>query len=142
MSVTTWNIAPDYDQWGVDSSWSCDDWIQWHKQLLNKFGAVRAKSIWDYAFAQSGNLSQNLDCRTFNGTFKDYVSKHNLNPMANAGVFAPILNTYNAANEIGANLLDSLTSLTKGNTLKTILNVAIVVTVAGGGFYVYKTFKK
>ena len=33
MIVTTWNIVPDYDAWGVDTSWTCDNWVQWHKEL-------------------------------------------------------------------------------------------------------------
>ena len=64
MSVTTWNTAPDYDQWGSDTSWSCNDWILWHKFLKEKFGKSKANFMWDYAFSQSGSLSSNLDCRT------------------------------------------------------------------------------
>jgi hypothetical protein len=38
MSVTTWNNAPDYDQWGNDTQWDCNDWILYHKLLKAKFG--------------------------------------------------------------------------------------------------------
>ena len=38
MAVTTWNTAPNYDEWGSDSYWSCADWVQWHKLLKEKFG--------------------------------------------------------------------------------------------------------
>ena len=73
MAVTTWNTAPDYDNWGSDTSWSCNDWILWHQYLKPKFGQAKANFIWNYAFSQSGTLSKNLDCRTFNSTFREYV---------------------------------------------------------------------
>ena len=142
MAVITWDSVPDYDQWGIDTSWSCDQWLQWHKALLSKFGKDKAKILWDYAYAKSGNLSSNLDCRTFNSTFKKYVADNDLNPMANAGVFAPVLSTGNSIAEIGSNLLNTVTDLTKGNTLKTILNIVLIGGVVVGGIYAYKTFKK
>ena len=33
MAVTTWNTVPNYDEWGSDTYWSCEDWIQYHKLL-------------------------------------------------------------------------------------------------------------
>ena len=142
MAVTTWNTAPDYDQWGIDTSWSCEDWIQWHRLLLPKFGKDKAKIIWDYAYAKSGSLSSNLDCRTFNSSFRKYVSENNLDPYANAGIFSPVLGTYGSVTDIGGNLLKGITSFTQGNTVKNILNIALVGAVVIGGIYAYKTFKK
>jgi len=146
MSVTTWNTAPDYDEWGIDNSWNCADWIQWHKMLVQHFGKETANYIWNYSYAKSGQFSSNLNCRTFDGDFRQYVASNNLNPYANAGIFKPVLNTYGSAGEVLSGALDTITSTFGGNTfsktVKTILGVAVAGAVIYGGFYAYNTFKK
>ena len=142
MSVTTWNTAPDYDQWGNDTSWSCDDWIMWHKLLKEKFGQNKANFMWDYAFAQSGNLSSNLNCRTFNSSFRTYIKNNGLNPFANAGIFAPVLQGAGTIQDVTGNVLGGVTSFFSSNNVKNILNIVAVGAVVFGGIYAYKTFKK
>jgi len=140
--LTTWDVAPDYDDWGFDSSWDCEDWIIWHKLLLEKFGKEKAKFVWDYAYAKSGALSSNLDCRTFNSNFRDYVRKNGLDPFANSGVFQTVLQGYGTVADTASGILDGLSSFMSGNTIKTILNVALIGAVGLGGFYVYTKIKK
>lgn len=142
MGVTTWNTAPDYDQWGIDTSWSCEDWIQWHKELKNHFGQSTANDIWNYAFANSGNLSSNLDCRTFNSSFRIYVEKNKLEPYANAGVFSPVLKTYGTVTDVFEGALSSVSSFFGGSAFKNVLNIALIGGVVFGGAYLYKSFKK
>ena len=142
MSVTTWNTAPDYDQWGVDTSWGCNDWILWHKLLKEKFGQNKANFMWDYAFAQSGSLSSNLDCRTTNSTFRDYVKSNALNPYATAGIFTPVLQGAGTIQDVIGGSLSGITSFFSGNNIKNILNIVAVGAVVLGGLYAYKTFKK
>ena len=142
MSVTTWNTAPDYDQWGSDTSWSCNDWILWHKFLKEKFGENKAKFMWEYAFSQSGNLSSNLDCRTFNSTFRTYVKNNGLNPFANAGIFTPVLQGAGTIQDVVGGSLSGITSFFSGNNIKNILNIVAVGAVVLGGLYAYKTLKK
>ena len=142
MSVTTWNTAPDYDQWGNDTSWSCDDWIMWHKLLKEKFGQNKANFMWDYAFAQSGNLSSNLNCRTFNSSFRAYVQSNGLNPFANAGIFAPVLQGAGTIQDVTGNVLGGVTSFFSSSNVKNILNVVALGAVVFGGIYAYRTFKK
>lgn len=40
---TSYNITadstPDYDDWGMDDYWSLADWVEWHKQLRNKYSS-------------------------------------------------------------------------------------------------------
>lgn len=142
MSVTTWNTAPDYDQWGVDSSWSCDDWIMWHKLLKDKFGANKANLMWNYAYAQSGTLSSNLDCRTTNSTFRKYVVDNELNPYANAGLLAPVLQGAGAIQDVAGGVFSGASSFFSGNTVKTILNLALIGGIVFSGLYIYKNIKK
>jgi hypothetical protein len=142
MSVTTWNTAPDYDQWGSDTSWTCGDWILWHKLLKEKFGKSKANFIWDYAFSLSGSLSSNLDCRTFNSSFRNYVKENDLNPYANAGIFSPVLQGAGTIQDVSGNLLSGVSSFFSGNNIKNILNIVAIGAVVVGGVYAYRTFKK
>lgn len=87
--VTTWNIVPDYDEWGYDDWWNCDDWMTWHKHLKAHFGEERARIIWNYAYAQGTTGSGHWDCRTFNSDFRAYYKANNLD--AYASVTLPIL---------------------------------------------------
>jgi hypothetical protein len=142
MSVTTWNTAPDYDQWGSDTSWNCNDWILWHKFLLEKFGKAKANFMWDYAFAQSGNLSSNLNCRTLNSSFRDYVRKNDLNPYANAGIFAPVLQGVGTIQDVTGGVLTGVSSVFTSNNVKGIFNIVAIGAVIFGGLYAYRTLKK
>lgn len=142
MSVTTWNTAPDYDQWGNDTSWNCEDWIMWHKLLKEKFGQNKANFMWDYSFAQSGNLSSNLNCRTFNSAFRTYVKDNGLNPFANAGIFAPVLQGAGTIQDVTGGVLGGVTSFFSSSNVKNILNVLALGAVVFGGIYAYRTFKK
>jgi hypothetical protein len=142
MSVTTWNTAPDYDQWGSDTYWKCNDWVLWHKFLVEKFGKTKANFLWDYAFAQSGTLSGNLDCRTINSSFRDYVRKNGLNPYANAGIFTPILQGAGTIQDVTGGVLSGVSSVFSGNNVKNLLNIVAIGAVVFGGFYAYKTLKK
>lgn len=142
MAVINWNTVPDYDQWGVDSFWNCEDWIAWHKKLLEHFGQQTAKELWDYAYAKSGNFSSNLDCRTFNATFREYVNKNALSPYANAGVLAPVLSTYGTASDVLNGALSGVSSFFTGSKIKTIMNILLIGGVLYGGVYIYKAVKK
>jgi hypothetical protein len=153
MAVINWNTVPDYDEWGVDTWWKCQDWIMWHKSLVQHFNKETAKDLWNYAFAKSGNFSGNLDCRTFNTTFRKYVKDNDLSPFEGAGVFTPILEGYGTASDIVVGGLDTVSNVSSGvfggiNSVlggdafkKTISIVAIVGGIVAIA-YVYKAFKK
>lgn len=142
MALINWDSVPDYDQWGVDSFWKCEDWITWHKKLAEHFGKETAKEIWDYAYAKSGSLSANLDCRTFNSTFREYVNKNGLSPYANAGVLSPVLSTYGTASDVLSGALSGVSSFFTGNNVKKILNIVMIAGVIYGGVYLYKSVRK
>lgn len=137
MAVTTYNTAPDYDEWGLDKSWDCQDWMQWHRLLKAKFGKEKAKIAWEYAYALSGALSSNLDCRTFNSSFRLYTKEEGLDPYANAGLFTPVLKGYGTASDIISGTLDFF----GGKTIKPILFGALGVAVIFIGIKAYKMMK-
>jgi hypothetical protein len=142
MAQIKWDTVPDYDQWGVDSFWNCEDWIMYHKKLAEHFGKETAKELWNYAYAKSGSLSSNLDCRTFNSSFRDYVNKNGLSPYSNAGIFAPILSTYGTASDVLSSALSGVSSVFQSDNVKKIINIILIGSVVFGGVYVYKSVKK
>ena len=153
MAVINWNTVPDYDEWGVDNWWSCEDWITWHKKLVEHFGKKIANDIWNYAFAKSGNLSGNLDCRTFNSSFRTYVSSNGLEPYANAGILTPVLEGYGTASDlvsgalkttssVGKGLFGGIDTLFGGGNFKKTLSVVMILGGLVGVAYVYNSFKR
>jgi hypothetical protein len=153
MAVIKWNTVPDYDQWGSDSWWDCQDWIMWHKRLVEHFNKPTAKDIWNYAFSKSGNLSGNLDCRTFNNDFRNYVKENDLSPYQNAGFFTPILQGYGTAGDVVSGGLGTISSVSSGvfsgvgsllggDAFKKTFSVVAIVGGILGIAYVYKAFKK
>jgi hypothetical protein len=153
MAVINWNTAPDYDEWGSDTWWDCQDWIMWHKKLVEHFNKQTANDIWNYAFAKSGSLSGNLDCRTFNTSFRNYVQENDLSPYDGAGIFTPILQGYGTASDVVSGGLDTVSNVSSGvfGGISSILGgdafkkTFSIVAIVGGIIaiaYVYKAFKK
>ena len=148
-----WDSVPDYDLWGIDNWWNCQEWIMWHKTLVEHFGKENANEIWNYAFAKSGTLSGNLDCRSFNDDFRSYVSLNKLSPYQNAGIFKPVLKVYGTGADIVSGGIDTIGSISSGifDTVKSVFGgtglkkTITIVLIAGGvigGAYVYSKFKK
>lgn len=136
MIVTTWNIVPDYDEWGIDTSWSCDNWLQWHAELKKKFGTEKAKLIWEYAYAEGSAFSNHWDCRSFNAKFRAYISKEKLDAYANLGALSLLVKPIGVVTDVTTGAIDFTSSV--GKNFKTILTVALV---GVGGFLIYKAYK-
>ena len=138
----TWQSVPDYDvfDFGLfeDTSWNCDQWVEYHKALKSHFGAERAKFIWEKAFFQGAYdwnaKSGQLDCRTFNSAFRSYAKKEELDTYSSAGIFAPILNAVGATKDLAS----VLTNVVSGRSGKVILYSAIAVVGAVALFKAYK----
>jgi hypothetical protein len=149
MAVTNWNVAPDYDEWGKDSSWDCADWIQWHKLLKAKFGKDKAKYIWEYAYSRGTQFASHYDCRTFNSDFRSYVSKEGLDPYASAGLFRLVLKPSGAAFDVVDSASDVVTGVAKsiadifdGKGVP-VIKIAIYALLLGSiGYVGYKVYQK
>jgi hypothetical protein len=153
MAIINWNTVPDYDEWGSDTWWNCQDWIMWHKRLVEHFNKPTAKDIWNYAYAKSGSFSGNLDCRTFNTDFRKYVRENGLSPYEGAGVFTPILQGYGTASDVvtggletvsnvSSGVFGGVSSILGGDAFKKTITVVAIVGGVIGIAYVYKAFKK
>ena len=153
MAVTTWNIAPDYDQWGSDTWWKCDEWIAWHKRLKEHFGSERAKLIFNYAYAQGSDFSGHYDCRTFNGAFRKYAREEGLDTYASVTI--PIIPQILNLTGSGLELVDDTSNVISGigetigsifggngKTLKLIIYGALALSVGYLGYRGYKFLNK
>jgi hypothetical protein len=143
MIVTTWNIVPDYDEWGSDTSWDCNNWVQWHKELKKKFGVDKAKLIWEYAYAKGSNFSSHWDCRSFNSQFRSYINGEDLDPYANLGALALLIKPLGLGTDIikgGTDVVSGAADFvgSLGQNAKPILTIALI---GVAGFFVYKAYK-
>lgn len=149
MAVTTWNIAPDYDEWGRDNYWSCDEWIAWHKRLKEHFGDERAKLIWNYAYAQGTLGASHTDCRTTNSAFRKYAREQGLDTYASVTI--PIIPQILNITGSGVELLDDTSNVIggigesvasifggSGKTFKTIIYGGLALSV---GYLMYRGYK-
>lgn len=148
MPVINWNSAPNYDEWGIDDFWSCNDWILWHQKLAQHFGESTATEIWNYAFAQSTNLSSNLDCGSIDASFISYVKQHNLNPNSNLltdvmGTTTEVLSgALDTTSNVASGVFGTVNSVFGGGNFKKTLNIVLIVGGVLGVAYIYRTFKK
>jgi hypothetical protein len=154
MAVNTWNIVPDYDKWGKDTSWDCGDWLAWHKRLKEHFGAERAKYIWEYAYAQGSAFASHWDCRTFNTQFRDYARKEGLDTYANVTlpIIPQVLDLSGTGFEAVGDVSNTIAGITEGissffggkgtSAFKVVLWVALVGSIGFLGYRGYKYIQK
>lgn len=148
MANITWDNAPNYDEWGYDDFWSCNDWITWHKKLAEHFGEETATEIWNYAFDKTTNLSSNLDCNALDANFRKYVKEHGLRPNSDIitetmGTASDILtDALGATSDVSSGLFDTVGNFFGGNNLKRTINIVLIAGGVIGIAYVYRTFKK
>ncbi len=148
MALITWNNAPDYDEWGYDDFWSCDDWITWHKKLAEHFGEATATEIWNHAFKQTTNLSSNLDCNALDSSFRSYVKSHGLD--VNNDLVTQVIGTtsdvlsgaLDTTSNVASGVFGTVNSLFGGGNFKKTLNIVLIVGGVVGVAYVYNAFKK
>lgn len=146
MAVTSWNSVPDYDEWGKDSYWSCDDWMRWHGLLKEHFGAEKARYIWNYAYKQGTMFAAHGDCRTFNSNFRAYAQKNNLDTYAGTGILGPVLNVFGGALDLIDGIGDTISGVAggigkAGRVVKVILPLALVGTGVYFGVRAYQNLR-
>ena len=83
-----------------------------------------------------------MNCRTFDSSFRSYVSKNGLNPFANAGIFAPVLQGAGTIQDVTGSVFGGVSSFFTTSNVKNIITIVSIGAVVVGGLYAYKTFKK
>jgi hypothetical protein len=136
MAVTTWNTVPNYDEWGNDTFWSCEDWMQWHKLLKGHFGEEKARYIWNTAYSKGTMGAAHWDCRTFNTAFRDYASKNKLETKASAGIFSPVIGITGGILDVVDGVGDFFSGVSKGlGKAGKVVKVGVPLVLVGVGIY-------
>lgn len=132
MPTITADSKPDYDEFGVDDYWSCDDWINWHKALKKKFGKQVADKTWTEAWNKQDSFESDFNWCKYQGTFNSYVRAENLN----ATWWLP--NILNSITGIAEDASDAAKNTS--NVLKVVIPVLVVSAAIGILIYAGKKF--
>lgn len=138
MPTITADSQPDYDSFGIDSYWSCNEWIQWHIALKAK-NAATANEIWQTAWDKQDSFEHDYNWCKYSGVFNKYVRENNLD----ATWWLP--NILNSAADSAENLANSVTSSTQaaenvGKVLKYLLPTVVILASIGVLVYAAKQF--
>ena len=130
---------PDYDDWGYDTYWGCQHWIQWHQALVDSYGNEQANAMFMNAWDQTGVMSANLDCRTFNTDFRNYFREQGLLDAiyGSAGIMSAPLQLAGATGDFFTGIAGGIG--TTGRVIGRILWVIPVLLIIWFG---YKIFQK
>lgn len=69
----TADSVPVLDGWGWGDYWSADNWMEWHKRLVEKYGLQKANEKFITAYHKAGIGAASYDWRTFNRAFINYA---------------------------------------------------------------------
>jgi hypothetical protein len=145
FSITA-DSKPVLDGWGWDSNyWSCDDWLSWHRLAAARYGVDKANQDFLTEWNKQTFGASTLDCRTINGSFREYIrSVGLLDALYDGAIIAKPLGAASDVISSGSNVVSSVASGAE-NTINTIAKVApilIVVVIAIAlfliGIYIYK----
>jgi len=124
MAVITAQSTPDYDEFfKIDSYWSAQDWIDWHRALVRAFGKAEAdrrflKGFMGGGVLGSGFLATHADYRSFNKPFITYFkSQGQLWDAMNPGLFGSASKALATGYEVTDNAIE-----TAGNVANRGLN--------------------
>ena len=155
--------TPVYDGWGWADYWQCDDWINWHKAMVVKYGDKVADERWANAWLDGlstlsggygkasgtsiiGNDAVPVNCRT-SPFFADYISKR---PIMKTAVYAGVggfiggvveggMKAVNTAGELLSGTASGLGWV--GRNLKWIIPVITLTALGFVGYKIYKEIK-
>jgi len=123
VGAITWNSTPNYDSWGVDTYWTCNEWMDWYFALKTHYGKATAQRVWIEAFGKADPFMAHLKCR-YDRYFFDFMKKEGLSAASN-----PLINIWMGAGSIFNGLGNSL------NLSGKLLPIALIV---GAGIYANK----
>ena len=157
LTITA-DSTPDLDDWGIDSYWSCEDWVAWHKELKKKFGLDEANRLFITEYHKGGFGASSFDCRSFNADFRKYAKENNFFNALYDGLaglitqpLGAVKDVVSAASNTVSNVADAaeeaVSDASKAadnifNTIKWVLPVLLVLAAIGASFYVYNRFIK
>lgn len=150
--IIHWNTEPNTSADGRKVSWTCNDWIEWHKKIAVKYGVARANEVTQQWWDRLPWTDSKLYTCPFNCTFHNYFKKVG----GGKGSFVPTLVC--KTDEVFADITDSAGNVivTAAQAAENVANAAkntakvaswivptlIVAAVTGVGYYAYKHYIK
>ncbi len=139
--------TPDYDSWGPDDYWGVRDWIDWHKALVDAYGASEANRRFLAAYHGASFGAASYAWRSTSKEFRDYAKANGFYDGLFEGVgggLARISATFGSIFETTSGTVEGVGSAISGSAsvIRYVLPVAIVAASVGAGFYLYKRFIK
>ena len=122
--------TPLYDSWGPADYWGCNEWVNWHKANVLKYGIPVANQKFVDAWldglsnaaggrgiAPGSNYvvdSVPLDCRSFNSGFRDYIKKFpEVYNVVYSGIAGTIVKPIGAATDVVSAVSDGVSTTAK-----------------------------
>lgn len=138
-ATITADSKPDYDAFGWDSHWNCDEWVDWWEAMEKKYSAAEADSRWSAAWLAGLSRSSGgkgtapgsgqffdsvpVECRTFSPRFSNLLRERAvLYETVYRGVGGFVAKPLGAANE----LLTAIHSLASNAARNPLLAAGIV----------------
>jgi len=102
--------TPDYDEWGPDDKWDCNDWRTWHGALKKKYGHNKANLIWAKAWQSQGIFSEAINCRSFDFGFREWAKGQGLYDALYWGAAGVVVKPIGAAGDV----IDAIPKIASG----------------------------
>lgn len=145
-TAITSSSSPDYDDWGWDDYWSCEDWVEWHKKLKEAFGKDVANYKFIAAFQKQTFGAAGYECRTFNAAFRQYARDNDFYEalFQGIGILAqPIGWAIDLLGNVGEVVTDTTEAASNvSNTLKKLLPLLLFLLFIGIVIYGYQKYIK
>ncbi len=122
--MITASSTPNYDEWGWDDYWNCEDWLQWHRALKAAHGLDAANYTFITAYHQASFGAASFDCRTFNSAFREYARQNGFHDALYLGIGA-IMQPVGDVLETGGNIIGS--ALSASETLKKLIPIMMIL---------------
>lgn len=135
--IITAESKPDYDDWGIDSYWSCSQWIEYHKALKNKYGKDQANQFWLTAWEKQDTFEHDLSWCKYDSSFADYFADQGIDV---GHIISKLFGSAGKVVDAVENVAESATSSTKA--LKFVVPTLIVTLGIFLIFYGYKKVKQ
>lgn len=123
--------------------WGCNDWITWHKAMMNKYGRDRANNTFLKHWDNLATGSSAIDCRSFNTAFRDYTKKVGLYDALYSGL-GIIAKPIGVTTDVISGAGDVIGGVAKGagNAGKTLKVILPVILIAIAAMFIMVAYKK
>lgn len=126
----TADSTPDFDNWGWDDYWNCNDWMNWHALNVQQYGLQIANQKFTQAWASQDIWMAPYNWCKYHSDFADYFSAQGIDT---GWLFSHLLV---AAENVGDNVINVVTNTGKGvQMIGTLIKYALPVAAVGAGAY-------